>query len=43
MDMRMMFHCLTPGVQHAEEADLGSETFGIASDFGQRFSAETEQ
>jgi hypothetical protein len=43
MDMRMKFHDLIPGVQHAEEADLGAETFGIASDFEQCFSAESEE
>ena len=43
MDMRMMFHLLTPGMEHAEEADLGAETFGIASDLDQRFSAGAEQ
>lgn len=43
VDMRMKFHFLAPGVQHAEEADLGTETFRIASDFGQGFGADTKQ
>ena len=33
MDMRVKFELLIPGVQHAEEADLRAEMFGIASDF----------
>jgi hypothetical protein len=28
-----MFEFLIPGVEHTEEADLGAEMFGIASDF----------
>src|SRR2546425_12591664 len=32
MDMGMMLKLLIPGVEHAEEADLGAEMFGIASD-----------
>jgi hypothetical protein len=43
MDMRMMLQLLIPGVEHAEEADLGAETFGIASEFEQRFRAESEE
>lgn len=33
MGMRVMFEFLIPGVKHTEEADLGAEMFGIASDF----------
>src|SRR5271169_1196820 len=33
MDVRVMFEFLIPGVEHTEEADLGAEMFGIASDF----------
>src|SRR5882762_4771466 len=33
MGMRVMFEFLIPGVEHTEEADLGAEMFGIASDF----------
>ena len=43
MDMRMMFQLLTPGMQNAEEADLGAEMFGIPGDFDQGFRAGTEQ
>jgi hypothetical protein len=31
MDMGMMLQLLIPGVQHAEETDLGAEMSGIAS------------
>ncbi len=43
MDVRMMFKLLIPGVEHAEEADLRAEMFGIPSDFEQRFGAGAEQ
>ena len=43
MDMRMMVQLLTPGVEHAEEADLGAEAFGIASDLEQRFGTESKE
>jgi hypothetical protein len=33
MDMGVMLDLLIPGVQHAEEADLGAEMSGSASDF----------
>jgi hypothetical protein len=33
MDMGMKFDFLIPGMQHAEEADLGAEMSGSASDF----------
>ena len=33
MHVRVMFEFLIPSVEHAEEADLGAEMFGIASDF----------
>src|SRR6266436_9412627 len=33
MGMRVMFEFLIPSVKHTEEADLGAEMFGIASDF----------
>jgi hypothetical protein len=32
MHVRVMFEYLIPGVEHTEEADLGAEMFGIASD-----------
>ena len=34
MDMRMMFQLLIPGMENAEEADVGSKMFGMASHFG---------
>ncbi len=40
MDMRMVFQLLIPGMQNAEKADLGTEMFGIASDFEQRCSGD---
>ena len=43
MDMGMMIHFLTPDMEHTEEADLGAETFGVARDLDQRFSAGAEQ
>ena len=43
MDMRVKFELLIPSVQHAEEADLGAEMFGIASDFEKGFRTGAEQ
>lgn len=43
MDVRVMFHFLIPGMENAEEPDLGAEMRGIASDLHQGFSARTEQ
>src|ERR1700682_2449374 len=43
MYMRMKFDFLTPGVQHAEEADLCTEMLGIASDFEKRFRTGAQQ
>ena len=34
---------LVPGMEHAEEADLGSEMSGVASDFEKGFCAGTKQ
>jgi hypothetical protein len=34
---------LSPSVQHAEEADLGSEMLGVGSNLQQRFGAGTQQ
>ena len=39
----MMLHGLRPGMEHAEEADFGAESLGIAGDFDQRFGAEAQQ
>jgi len=43
MDMRMKLELLVPCVQHAEEADLGSEMGGIARHLQQGFGAGPEQ
>src|SRR5271167_5197697 len=43
MDMGMMLQPLIPGVQHAEETDLGTQMSGIASHFEQSCSAGAEQ
>ena len=43
MDMGMMLQLLVPGVQHAEEADIGSEVFRVARDFEQCCGAGAEQ
>lgn len=43
MDMGMMLEPLIPGVQHAEETDLGAQVSGVASHFEQSCSAGAEQ
>jgi hypothetical protein len=43
MHMRVKLEFLIPGVQHAEETDLRSEMFGIASDFEKSFRTGSEQ
>jgi len=43
VDMRMMLQSLVPSVEHAEEADLGSQVPGIASDLLQSCSAGVKQ
>ena len=43
VDMGMKLEFLIPGMEHTEEADLGSEMGGIARDFQQRFGAGPEQ
>ena len=43
MDMRMKLELLVPGMQHAEEADLGTEMSGIAGDFEKCFCTGPEQ
>ena len=35
----MVFQLLVPGMEHAEEADVGAERLGITNDFEQGFSA----
>src|ERR1017187_10252519 len=36
VNMGMMFEVLSPGMEHAEESDVGSEVFPIASQFEHR-------
>jgi hypothetical protein len=43
VNVRMKLQLLIPGMQHAEEADLGCETSGMAGDFEKGFCAGTEQ
>jgi hypothetical protein len=43
MGMGMMFEFLIPGVEHTEEADLGAEMWGIASDFEEGFGTSLQQ
>src|SRR5271166_411411 len=43
MDMGMRLEPLIPGVQHAEETDLGAQVSGIASHFEQGCGAGVEQ
>src|SRR5258708_38080842 len=43
MNMRMNFEFLTPGMQHAEEANFRTETFRIACHFEKSFRTGTEQ
>ena len=43
MQMGMVLEFLTPGMEHAEEADFGAEMAGITGDFEQRFGTGAEQ
>jgi hypothetical protein len=43
VDMRVKLEFLIPGMEHAEEADLGSEMSGIASHFEQCLGTGLEQ
>ena len=43
VDMGMKLEFLVPGMEHAEEADLGTEMAGIARDLQQGFGAGPEQ
>jgi len=43
MGMRVMLEFLIPGVEHSEEADLGAEMFGVASDFEKCVGAGLQQ
>src|SRR5687768_4517437 len=43
MDMRMMLQLLVPGVEYAEEPDVGAESLWIASDFDEGFCTGPEQ
>src|ERR1035441_7256689 len=43
VDMGMMLQSLIPGMEHAEEADLGSKVPGIASDLKQSLSTGVKE
>ena len=43
VDMGMMLQVLSPGMEHAEEPDVGSQVLGIASQFEQRSGAGAEE
>ena len=43
MHVRVMFELLIPSVEHTEEADLGAEMLGIASDCEEGFGAGLQQ
>src|SRR5882724_3420630 len=43
VDMRMMLQSLVPGMDHAEEANLGSKVPGIAGDLEQSCSTGMKQ
>src|SRR5260370_7287953 len=43
MRVRVMLEFLIPGVEHAEEADLGAEMFGITSDLEECFGTGLQQ
>src|SRR4029077_18478475 len=43
MGVGVMFELLIPGVEHTEEADLGAEMFGIASDLEEGFGTGLQQ
>ena len=43
MDMRMMLQPLVPGMEHAEEADLGSQVAWVAGDLQQSCSTGAKE
>ena len=43
VNMGMKLEFLIPGMEHAEETDLGSEMGGVARDFSQGFGADLKQ
>ena len=43
VEMRMRSEVLSPGVQNAEEADLGSEVLGVGRNFEHGLSAGAEE
>ena len=43
VEMRMQSQVLSPGVQNAEEADLGSEVLGVGRNFEHGLSAGAEE
>src|SRR5260370_1324492 len=43
MDMRRMLEALTPGMEHAEESDVGTQVLRIASQFEHRPGADARE
>ena len=43
MNVRMMLQFLIPGVEDAEETDLGAQMFRVGGNFDQRLGAAAEQ
>jgi hypothetical protein len=43
VEMRMQSQVLSPGVQNAEKADLGSEVLGVGGNFEHGLSASAEE
>ena len=43
VNMWMVLELLSPGMEHTEEANLGTQVFGIAGDLDQSISAQTQQ
>jgi len=43
VDMRMVLEVLSPGVQHAEQSDIGTQVLRVASDFEQRGGTGTKE
>ena len=43
MNMRMVLQVLAPGMEHADETDLGAEMARIGGDRAQRFGRRLEQ
>lgn len=43
VDVRMVLEVLSPGMEHAEQTDVGTQMLRVASDFEQRGSTGTEE